>query len=104
MGIRERQARDRQATRRAILDAARDLSSSVKGHATSHCEESQNASNTVLPRFTAISLPKTTSSSALADEGFSILRDASGRRSRRSSRSRLSTLARVVEPPLPLQL
>ncbi len=76
MGIRERQARDRQATRRAILDAARDLFVS-QGYANvslrriaERIEYSPAAIYSYFPSKDDIFF-------ALADEGFSILRDAS---------------------------
>ena len=76
MGIRERQARDRQATRRAILDAARDLFVS-QGYANvslrriaERIEYSPAAIYSYFPSKDDIFF-------ALADEGFALLRDTS---------------------------
>jgi AcrR family transcriptional regulator len=87
MGIRERQARDRQATRRAILDAARELFVS-QGYANvslrriaERIEYSPAAIYSYFPSKDDIFF-------ALADEGFSLLRDIS-----RSAEPTLESLA-----------
>src|SRR5262245_22878555 len=94
MGIRERQARDRQATRRAILDAARDLFVS-QGYANvslrriaERIEYSPAAIYSYFPSKDDIFF-------ALADEGFSLLRDLS--RSAEPALESLTPLDRLRE-------
>ena len=94
MGVKERKARDRQATRRAVLDAARELFV-TQGYANvslrriaERIEYSPAAIYSYFPSKDDIFF-------ALADEGFSLLRDIS--RSAEPALESLSPLDRLRE-------
>ena len=78
MGIKERQVRDREAVRRAILDAARELFVS-EGYQNISIRKIAGESSTARPRFTATSQQRRIFF-ALAEEGFRCSQSGVGER------------------------